>query len=47
MYDKYLRANRVTAGVASYSLFVQVLVGTPLDADGLPLRRVRPGQGGS
>jgi hypothetical protein len=39
VYDKYLRANRVTAGVVSYSLFVEVLVGTPLDADGLPLLR--------
>jgi hypothetical protein len=39
-YDKYLRANRVAAGVVSYSLFVQVLVGTPLDRDGLPV--VRP-----
>ncbi|MFN2460409.1 MAG: DUF3810 family protein [Candidatus Velthaea sp.] len=38
-YDKYLRANRVPAGVASYSLFVRVLVGTPLDRDGLPLPR--------
>ncbi len=37
VYDKYLRANRVAAGVVSYSLFVQVLVGTPLDSDGLPL----------
>ncbi len=40
VYDKYLRANRVRAGVASYSLFVQVLVGTPLDGAGLPI--VRP-----
>ena len=39
VYDKYLRANRVTAGVVSYTLFVQVLVGTPLDRDGLPLMR--------
>jgi hypothetical protein len=38
-YDKYLRANRVTRGVVSYSLFVQVLVGTPLDAEGLPIVR--------
>jgi hypothetical protein len=37
LYDKYLRANRVTAGLVSYSLFVQVLVGTRLDRDGLPL----------
>lgn len=42
VYDKYLRANRVTAGVVSYSLFVQVLVGTPLDRDGLPLTRTAP-----
>lgn len=41
VYDKYLRANRVPAGVVSYSLFVQVLVGTPLDRSGLPL--IRPG----
>jgi hypothetical protein len=39
VYDKYLRANRVHAGVASYSLFVQVLVGTPLDGAGLPVIR--------
>jgi hypothetical protein len=39
VYDKYLRANRVRAGIVSYSLFVQVLVGTPLDAAGLPLTR--------
>ncbi len=39
VYDKYLRANRVKAGVVSYSLFVQVLVGTPLDGDGLPVSR--------
>jgi hypothetical protein len=42
VYDKYLRANRVPAGVASYSLFVQVLVGTPLDAAGLPVTRAAP-----
>ena len=40
LYDKYLRANRVGAGVVSYSLFVSVLVGTPLDRDGLPLVRL-------
>jgi hypothetical protein len=39
VYDKYLRANRVAAGVVSYSLFVQVLVATPRDSDGLPLPR--------
>jgi hypothetical protein len=43
VYDKYLRANRVPAGVVSYSLFIQVLVGTPLDAEGLPVIRSAPG----
>jgi hypothetical protein len=43
LYDRYLRANRVAAGVASYSLFVQLLVGTPLDADGLPVARAPNG----
>jgi Protein of unknown function (DUF3810) len=38
-YDKYLRSRGVTSGVVSYSLFVQVLVGTPMDAQGLPLVR--------
>jgi hypothetical protein len=42
LYDRYLRANRVAAGVVSYSLFVQVLVATPLDRDGLPLTRAAP-----
>jgi hypothetical protein len=39
VYDKYLRANRVRSGVVSYSLFVEVLVGTPRDAEGLPASR--------
>ncbi len=43
VYDKFLRANRVAAGVVSYSLFVQVLVGTPLDREGLP--QLRPERG--
>jgi hypothetical protein len=38
-YDRYLRANGVAGGIASYSRFVQLLVGTALDASGLPLRR--------
>jgi len=36
-YDRYLKVNRVTSGVTSYSLFVNLLVGTPRDARGLPL----------
>jgi hypothetical protein len=38
-YDKFLKANRVNAGVVSYSLFVRTIVGTPRDRDGLPLLR--------
>jgi hypothetical protein len=37
-YDRYLRANGVAGGVASYSRFIQLLVGTAFDAKGLPLR---------
>jgi hypothetical protein len=36
-YDTYLRANRVAAGVRSYNEFTSLLVGTPLDAQGLPI----------
>jgi hypothetical protein len=43
VYDRYLRANRVPGGVASYGNFLRLLVGTPLDADGLPM--VRSGRG--
>lgn len=42
VYDRYLRANRVTGGVASYGAFLQLLVGVPLDDDGLPMLRPRP-----
>ena len=38
-YDRFLRANRVRGGVASYGFFLRLLVGTPLDADGLPVVR--------
>jgi hypothetical protein len=38
-YDRFLRSNGVTGGVASYGFFLKLLVGTPLDADGLPLVR--------
>ena len=39
VYDSYLRANGVSGGVVSYSRFVQVLVGTRIDAHGLPLAK--------
>jgi len=35
-YDTYLHANRVTSGVRSYGEFTSLLVGTPLDSQGLP-----------
>lgn len=42
LYDTYLRANRVAGGVASYSRFVRIMVGTPFDAEGLPLAAGSP-----
>ena len=38
-YDGYLKANRVEAGVASYDLVVQLILGTELDSNGNPRRR--------
>ena len=38
-YDRYLKFNRVRTGIVSYSLFVNLLVGAPRDARGLPLSR--------
>ena len=38
-YDRFLRSNGVRGGVASYGFFLQLLVGTPLDAQGLPVVR--------
>ena len=32
LYDNYLRAQGVTGGVASYSGFVRIMVGTPFDS---------------
>ncbi|MEA2665538.1 MAG: hypothetical protein QOI11_2482 [Candidatus Eremiobacteraeota bacterium] len=40
-YDRYLRANHVAGGVASYGYFLRLLVGTPLDDQGLPLVKPR------
>lgn len=42
-YDRFLRANHVAGGVASYGFFLRLLVGTPLDDQGLPV--VRSGSG--
>jgi hypothetical protein len=38
-YDRFLRTNGVRGGVASYGYFLRLLVGTELDADGLPVVR--------
>jgi Protein of unknown function (DUF3810) len=38
-YDRFLRTNGVRGGVASYGFFLKLLVGTPLDAGGLPVVR--------
>jgi hypothetical protein len=39
VYDRYLRASGVAGGVASYSRFLQLLVGTAFDAQKLPVAR--------
>ena len=41
-YDRYLRANNVAGGVASYGGFLKLLVGAPLDEAGLPVLRNAP-----
>jgi hypothetical protein len=38
-YDRFLRTNGVRGGVASYGFFLKLLVGTRLDANGLPIVR--------
>lgn len=39
VYDRFLRTNGVRRGVASYGFFLRLLVGTRLDASGLPVVR--------
>lgn len=38
-YDRYLKANRVEKGIASYDAVVQLILGAPLDPDGNPRLR--------
>jgi hypothetical protein len=38
-YDKFLKANRVERGVESYDAVVQLILGTALDRDGVPMFR--------
>jgi hypothetical protein len=39
VYDRYLKANRVEAGIRSYGEVVRLLLGTRFTEDGVPLRR--------
>ncbi len=39
MYDRFLKANRVQAGIASYGLFVRLVLGTRFEPDWVPARR--------
>ncbi len=39
VYDRYLKANRIEAGAASYAEVVRLVLGTRLDADRLPVRK--------
>jgi hypothetical protein len=39
VYDRYLRSNGVSSGVASYGYYLRLLVGTQLDGQGLPIVR--------
>ncbi len=41
-YDHYLRSNHVTAGYASYGLFVRWMTGADFDASGLPIVEPTP-----
>jgi hypothetical protein len=44
VYNNYLKANSVKAGMKSYHLFVRLLAGGEFDKDGLPvLARLQPG----
>jgi Protein of unknown function (DUF3810) len=38
-YDRYLKANRVEAGIGSYGLFVRLILGTQFGSDWVPLPR--------
>ena len=39
VYDRYLKANRVEAGIESYSLMVRLMLGTRFDDGWVPARR--------
>jgi hypothetical protein len=39
VYDRFLKANRVQAGIGSYGLLVRLVVGTRFDPAWVPVRR--------
>ena len=39
LYDRFLKANRVEAGIRSYGEVLRLLLGTRFTQDGVPLRR--------
>jgi Protein of unknown function (DUF3810) len=39
LYDRFLRANRVEAGIRSYSEVLRLLLGTRFNEDGSPVLR--------
>jgi hypothetical protein len=41
VYDKFLKANRVQDGVASYDRFLELLLGTRFSGDWIPVRRMQ------
>src|SRR5207249_1966491 len=41
-YDRFLKANRVAAGVASYGLVVQLVLGTRFERPWVPARAAAP-----
>jgi Protein of unknown function (DUF3810) len=38
-YNVYLKSNRIAAGIANYDEVTRLMLGVPLDADGLPIVR--------
>ncbi len=38
-YNVYLKSNRIAAGIANYNEVTRLMLGVPLDSDGLPIAR--------
>jgi hypothetical protein len=41
LYDRFLKANRVEAGIRSYSQVIRLLLGTKFAEDGSPVMRAK------